>query len=214
MTRKEWGRRLCIAVAGMIILQGARMLLSFLMFRLVERTMLWDKLFETVYMLAASGIMLCLAKRRQWRLELLPLRFGKGYWLATIGTAAFLAVTPLITKSWSVYGLLSLFGGAVAVPFFEEIVFRGWMWRLFSPGGDRAAYLISTLLFGLWHMGYADVVLWHIAQTGGDFNFLKMAVWKVSFGLAFGTIFGWVRRRKGNVYSSMLLHCVLNTFGS
>ena len=33
-------------------------------------------------------------------------------------------------------------------------LFRGWVWRALEPYGPRRAWLGSSVLFGLWHLGY------------------------------------------------------------
>lgn len=78
-------------------------------------------------------------------------------------------------------GLLVVFVG----PFFEEIVFRGWLFGgLRRSWGDTPALLLSSLLFALIH---------------GDAPGLIPL-------FCLGMIFGWVYRRSGSLWASIIVH--------
>lgn len=111
-------------------------------------------------------------------------------------------------------GLLSLASGALLTPLFEELLFRGWVWRGLERHGQRAAYLGSAALFGLWHLGYVPSILWRTALLGRPAAPLEAAVWKVLAGTAFGLLFGAARYKSGRICPSLLLHMAVNTFGS
>lgn len=111
--------------------------------------------------------------------------------------------------------LASLFYGAVVTVVFEEVLFRGWVWqKLASLGKDPVPWLGSSLLFGLWHLGYADTVLWRSSLFFPQADLGEILFWKVVTGLVLGLVFGLVRRRCGSVYGSALVHLAINTFGS
>lgn len=121
-----------------------------------------------------------------------------------------------VAKRLLVYGpgLLSLACGALLTPLFEELLFRGWVWRALERYGEKAAYLGSAALFGLWHLGYVPSILWRTALLGHPAAPLEAAVWKVLAGTAFGLLFGGARYKSGRICPSLLLHMAVNTFGS
>ena len=108
----------------------------------------------------------------------------------------------------------SLACGALLTPLFEELLFRGWVWRGLERHGQRAAYLGSAALFGLWHLGYVPSILWRTALLARPAAPVEAAVWKVLAGRAFGLLFGAARYKSGRICPSLLLHMAVNTFGS
>jgi membrane protease YdiL (CAAX protease family) len=103
----------------------------------------------------------------------------------------------------------------LATALVEELTFRGVILGLGRRGGDaRRALAVSSLAFGLWHVGAAlhpertaaagDVVGQHAATTaiavGGDVVATAIA----------GLGFGWLRLRSGSVVAPALAHAALN----
>lgn len=72
---------------------------------------------------------------------------------------------------------------------------------------------MSTLLFGIWHLGYVDTVLWRTSLFFPDANLVQIMFWKVMTGLAIGALLGLFRWKSENVYSAMLVHMFINTLG-
>lgn len=69
-------------------------------------------------------------------------------------------------------------------------------------------YLIVTLLFGLWHTGYAvGIYFW---QRG---NLIHCVGMKVLLGTLYGLLFGFIRLKTGNCYPCIIAHRILNIFG-
>lgn len=82
-------------------------------------------------------------------------------------------------------GLLVVFVG----PVFEELMFRGWIiGGLREKWGDRAAIVFSAALFALIH---------------GDLPGMPAL-------FALGLVFGWVYRRSGSLWASILVHGMWN----
>lgn len=184
-------------------------------FTWAERSIWTDTLVSCLYMAVMSAVMLVWWKHKDKQWKLFPEQFNWKYMLSTVLAAAFLISTPLITQNLSPQALLSLTYGAVITVVFEEVVFRGWVWRkLEILHSNRVAYIFSSLLFGLWHLGYADTVLWRTALFFPQSDVASILFWKVVTGLALGLVFGFLRYKCGNVYASMLAHGVINAFGS
>lgn len=133
-----------------------------------------------------------------------PTWIGRGYFLCVISV---LSVNLLLTKLWGVSPqsenpVLSLFIDASSAklallaalvvfigPFFEELLFRGWLLGgLRHHWGDTRALLASSLLFTLIHgdtTGFAPLFL-------------------------LSTVFGWLYLRTGSLWPSFLVHSLWN----
>ena len=78
---------------------------------------------------------------------------------------------------------------------------------------ESTIYIINTLLFTIWHLGYIDSIWLKItllaASTGVPFAMFM----KVITGLCFGIVIGFVRYKLKNCYSTMLVHSFMNIFG-
>lgn len=125
---------------------------------------------------------------------------GKGYFaaLATVFVVNFLTTALSGHPPKSENPVLALFAGApswkIAMlgtlvvfigPFFEEVIFRGWLFGgLREKWGDTPALLLSSALFALIH---------------GDAPGLPAL-------FALGMIFGWVYRRSGSLWASITVH--------
>jgi uncharacterized protein len=126
-------------------------------------------------------------------------------WLAVI--AAYMVITDTVTSflgrdivppfmvnayrtAWSVP--LLVFAVVLIAPFYEEIVFRGFMYRGIAGSrlGPAGAILISTVLWSLLHVQYD----WY--------GISQIAVGGVLLGLA--------RHRTGSVVTPMLMHLLIN----
>lgn len=129
---------------------------------------------------------------------------GRGYLLAMLSVLGTnILVGALLGESpRSMNPLLGVFAEAapwqvtvlallvvVVGPFFEELLFRGWLLGgLRRRLGDRRALIVSALLFSLIHGDpYATPALFVL-----------------------GLVFGWVYLRSGSVWASTLVHAMWN----
>ena len=91
--------------------------------------------------------------------------------------------------------VLAIVGIGLAVPFFEEIVFRGWLFkRMELTFGPIAAVLSTSVLFTLIHIQYNGAIL------------------SVLFLVAL--ILGMMRSRTGSIWPSIIIHCLNNTIAT
>ena len=77
-------------------------------------------------------------------------------------------------------------------PIFEELMFRKLMIDRLSVYGDRFAIIVSAVSFGLFHGNLSQLI----------------------YAVAIGFIFGYVYVKTQNVIYSILLHILLNFFGT
>ena len=153
-------------------------------------------------MLGALCVFCVWVKEKGVSLSLFPEHFHKGYGIASGLAGAFFIVTPLITQNTSPQALLSLVYGAILTVALEELLFRGWVWKqleLLHTG--PFPWLVSSVLFGIWHLGYADTVLWRTSLFFPGADVANILFWKVVTGLVLGVVFGLLRWRWKNVYA-------------
>lgn len=88
--------------------------------------------------------------------------------------------------------VLALLGIGVAVPFFEELIFRGWLFKrfehVFSP---MVAVVLTSLLFTAVHVQYNAFIL-------GSLFLLAL-------------LLGMLRLRSGSIWPGIIIHCFNNT---
>lgn len=231
------GRMALVArmAALLAALQLGRWAFEALVFCLVPHTLLANELVRIASYLLMTGAVLALARRRGVHVRWLPrdaagrVRIGRGAALALAAFALLFAATPFAAgdpASPLVWAELAC--AALATPLLEETLFRGYLWARLEPAFDMARdgapsrggwmlVLVTALLFGLWHLGYADAVAWRIAQpdmgaeTGPAAGLAAIMAGKVLFGAAIGVVFGALRLRWGTCLPSGILHGIWNT---
>ena len=135
-----------------------------------------------------------------------------------VGLGAFAALfvaTPFATgQALDLASWVCLACIAIATPVFEEWLFRGYVWRrlrlVFGSGWQLVA--VTSVLFGLWHLGYADVVAWEIVQPealGSAPLWAHLGV-KAGFATLMGALLGVVRLRSGGWMAPALVHGLWN----
>ncbi len=95
-------------------------------------------------------------------------------------------------------GLVESFAGLVLTPIMEEMLFRGWIMEQIK-GSDRKKIVLSSILFGLYHLKNAMVyspptMLYQVFYTM----------------LIVGPVFGWIRLRTRSLLPTMGLHGLNN----
>jgi len=123
---------------------------------------------------------------------------GSGSALSVLLISALLpssGQTPLerLLTSRSAILMFAVFGVAVA-PVLEEIIFRGFLFKvLWEIGGSRAAILVTAALFALLHAG----------QLAGNW-------WSVILIFLVGCILSIVRHRSNSIIPSFVVHTSYN----
>ena len=87
----------------------------------------------------------------------------------------------------------------VMAPIVEEPMFRGLLFGCIRPRSRALAYIVSVLLFSLYHV-------WQYAFIGGDFTLLiySLLYMPVSAGLC------WAYDRSGSIWAPMVMHGIIN----
>ena len=141
-----------------------------------------------------------------------------GYGIAAL-TPAVRDLIAESTNSWSE----TLFKALVVIPLVtvipEEFAFRGVLWGLLRrESGRRVATIVSSALFGLWHVlpalggGAANESVSGAVGDGLAATVLLVAGTVVLTGLA-GVLFCELRARSGSLLAPILLHWAINGLG-
>ncbi|MCQ4023029.1 MULTISPECIES: CPBP family intramembrane glutamic endopeptidase [unclassified Ruminococcus] len=93
----------------------------------------------------------------------------------------------------SIFGVINtLVALPIFAPILEELLFRGTLFRNTQPLGEWFAVIITSLMFGLWHMNYTQLLF---ASVMGVFSCLLL-----------------IKTR--SIIPSMLLHFIINSIGA
>ncbi len=98
---------------------------------------------------------------------------------------------------------------------FEEVAFRGALYGTWHRiRGLRGAVIVSSLIFGIWHIGPT----YRMLQGGAAFE----NPWLLGLGVTGGVLatvvgglfFAWIRHRTASVYAPILTHWMINALGA
>jgi len=196
-------------IALLVVIQLLLLGFKHFIFLFIERTKFSDNIATMFGMIILSGAFIIFAKKQKVALSVFPHIFNKYYIIGTLITVILLVATPSNYLD-GFQAIILLFYGSVITPIFEELIFRGYAWNKLNIVFKKewGTYLITVVLFGIWHLGYFNSVAFRV-ETG----LLKIMLWKVGIGLGYGIVLGAMRLKTKNSYSTILLHSVMNIFG-
>lgn len=84
-------------------------------------------------------------------------------------------------------------------PFVEEVLFRGLVFGCIREKSRVVAYAVSALLFAFLHV-------WTFALSAWDLSYLTLMLQYLVPGL----VFAWAFDRSGTLWTSILLHAIVN----
>lgn len=197
----------------LITLQLLRIGSKILLFSFINRTIFLDNIVNVSFMVIMTIILLVICKKKNIKLNIFPIKFNKFYVIFSIIVLSIFVITPFITKNYALGDIISLIYHALITVIYEEILFRGLVYKKI-PNNEKYKFILSSILFGLWHLGYVDSVIYRTSIFSPDANIMKIMIMKAITGTILGLIFGILRYKNKNVYSSMLLHMLINTTGS
>lgn len=199
---------------GLILLQFSRIMFNYIIFLFIEKTDFSDHMVTAIFMALFSAVMIAWTRKKDILLSVFPKGHTIFYTIATVFVVALLVSTPFITGDHSISTIALIVYSSIITPMFEELLFRGLIWNKLAVQFKKtiSVYIISTLIFAVWHLGYVDSVMFRmsLSSTTGLANAM---LWKVITGLCFGIVLGAIRYKTKNCYSTMLLHGIMNLFG-
>ena len=193
-------KKILFIILFLTLLQVGRIVFKNLVFDIFDRNLLSDVIVSMVYMIIVICISSIILRKKNINLNFFPKKFNMKYKLFTIFVLLFFIVTPIITKNYELYNILSLVYNAIITVIFEELIFRGLIFKeISSMKNDLIAYIVSTILFGIWHLGYIDTIIWRTSLFSPDANIANIMFWKVITGIIIGVILGFFRYKNKNV---------------
>ena len=203
-------KKILFIILFLTLLQVGRIVFKNLVFDIFDRNLLSDVIVSMVYMIIVICISSIILRKKNINLNFFPKKFNMKYKLFTIFVLLFFIVTPIITKNYELYNILSLVYNAIITVIFEELIFRGLIFKeISSMKNDLIAYIVSTILFGIWHLGYIDTIIWRTSLFSPDANIANIMFWKVITGIIIGVILGFFRYKNKNSRSeqSTAINC-------
>ena len=193
----------------LLLLSLSLFVIKRIIFFFVERTDFSDYMASMVSMIILTSIILRLSRKAEINLSIFPDKFTVSYIIVSIISVMLFIASPSNYKG-GIEPILLLVYSSIVTPIFEELIFRGYIWNELNQifTSEWKTYIITTILFALWHLGYIS----SIAFRAED-DLLNVMIWKVITGLCFGIVLGAVRLKTRNCYSTMILHGVMNLFG-
>lgn len=209
---------LLIKILGILfVIQLIRIIMDNIFFMFLDRTSLNNIIVHIVFMSIFTIIMLLWSKKKGKSLSIMTniSKSKKTYSIITIIALFLIISTPFITKNYSIDVITSLIYSVIVIPIFEELLFRGYIWNHLKSyyKNEFIIYIIVTILFAIWHLGYFDSIVLNMNINSLPGNLLYVMLMKVVTGLVFGTIIGFVRYKTKNTYSAILTHSIMNLFG-
>jgi len=207
---KEKIKTVARIIMGLILLQTIRITLELSVFCFIERTKFTDTIVSALLMALFTFVGIIVAKKKDISLSIFPQKNKLVYAAATIIILILIILTPIITEK-TLFAITTLVSSTIITPIFEELIFRGYVWNKLEEKFDKkfTVYVVTTLLFAFWHIGYIDTILFKVDINNVPFVMLM----KVITGLCFGIVLGAVRYKTRNCWSTILLHSLMNIFG-
>jgi len=203
----------------MLLIQIIRICIVNTSFLFIEKTSFNNTLINFILMSIFTIIIIVWSKKNSENLSLIPnLNNNKNkiiYSISTVIIIFLIVSTPIFNKEYSIGIIVSLIFSTIITPVFEELLFRGFIWNQLKNyyKNELVIYMITTILFAIWHIGYFDSIILNMNAYNLTGNMLFVMLMKVLTGLIFGIIIGFVRYKTKNTYSAILTHSIMNVFG-
>jgi len=133
------------------------------------------------------------------------------YIIALIIIAGLIIYSPFLDPKFLITNIR--FG--IVTPVFEEIIFRGYIWRKLEEKQFKSITIIAitSLLFGLFHLaGFYEIS--YATSFFTDAPPLKeILFFKVLVDSVYGILLGYARYKSGNLYLPLIIHSIGNIIG-
>ena len=199
----------------LLLAQGVRALLAWLLMSVAGL----EKDVANPLIFAGMAVIVWLVAQPTWQDLALDLRdTSRGTWW--LYGAMALIILMLLAANFLLDHTLWLQNlyGVIIVPLVEEALFRGLGWGRISNALPQqwngfVTWILISVLFGLWHLGYADVIFWHTDQPMSLSLLPNVMVWKVLVGGFIGGAAGLARWKFGKLPGAVFVHALFNIFG-
>ena len=172
--------KIAFMILNLVLLQLGRIIFKYVIFIFIDRSLLSDVIVNMLYMGIIIGVFIAIIKKKKININIFPEKFNIKYKVFTIIISLFFIITPIVTTNYQLYNILSLIYNAIITVIFEEFIFRGYIFKEISlMKNDLIAYIVSTLLFGIWHFGYIDTIIWRTSLFYTNSDIVNIMFWKV-----------------------------------
>jgi membrane protease YdiL (CAAX protease family) len=215
MNVKKFSITITLMVLALALLQGLRMLITKLLFLIIpynaDGIALNSFITFTILIFLLFIYFICYREK----INFFPAKKQRSYMVFTILVFLLILSSPSFFSNFSLTNIALLIHSTILIPLFEEILFRGIIWTKLEKiyRNKKVIFFTTTILFGLWHVGYIDSIIMNTSLRNMPINIPNALIWKVLIGIAFGIFAGFARYKTNNVYSGMLVHSFLNIFG-
>jgi len=203
----------------LVILQLMRMIIEQILFLFVDKTSLNCDITAMLTLCLLIAVIVFVSHKQNITLSVMPNKLSTrgiiGYIFITIFLVFLIVSAPFFSGNFSADIIIPLIYSTIATPIFEELIFRGYIWKELEKNSKTQfkVYIISTIFFAIWHLGYIDIIWFKLSLTGEVTGILFIMLMKVITGLCFGIIIGLVRYKAKNCYAAILMHSLMNVFG-
>lgn len=199
----------------LLLAQGVRALLAWLLMSVA----VLEQDVANPLIFVGMAVIVWLVARPTWQDMALDLRGTRSgtWWL--YGAMALIILMLLAANFLLDHSLwLQNLFGVIIVPLVEEALFRGLGWGCLSKAlpqkwNGLITWVLISVLFGLWHLGYADVIFWYTDQPVSLSLLPNVMVWKVLVGGFIGGAAGLARWKFGKLPGAVFVHALFNIFG-
>ena len=172
--------KIAFMILNLVLLQLGRIIFKYVVFIFIDRSLLSDVIVNMLYMGIIIGVFIAIIKKKKININIFPEKFNIKYKVFTIIVSLFFIITPIVTTNYQLYNILSLIYNAIITVIFEEFIFRGYIFKEISlMKNDLITYIVSTLLFGIWHFGYIDTIIWRTSLFYTNSDIVNIMFWKV-----------------------------------
>ncbi len=172
--------KIAFMILNLVLLQLGRIIFKYVIFIFIDRSLLSDVIVNMSYMGIIIVVFIAIIKKKKININIFPEKFNIKYKVFTIIVSLFFIITPIVTTNYQLYNILSLIYNAIITVIFEEFIFRGYIFKEISlMKNDLIAYIVSTLLFGIWHFGYIDTIIWRTSLFYTNSDIVNIMFWKV-----------------------------------
>lgn len=196
---------LSISIVIIILLQSALGIGNNIFSVMVPDSRFAEQMLTMCLMLVLTVVLVFYVIYRKQRISFFPVRFSKGYIIATC-IVGMLYITAPANYIEGFSAIMILIYGSIVTPIYEELLFRGIIWNMFeeSTSNNVTIFVWNVVLFTIWHIGY---VVPNILSGNWNAVILKLAA-----GLGYGVVLSLLRLKTKNCYATVLAHGVLNLF--
>ena len=161
----------------LFILQMLRILFKSVIFLFVERTLMTDVSVNCIYTFLAILLSLYIFKSKNINIDFLPKDFNVKYKAATTALLIFMITTPVITKSIALYSIISLVYNALLTVIYEEIIFRGYIYK---DADIKKHPICLCIFFDIFWIMASGIYRYDFVE---DFSFLYRSRYSVNYVL-------------------------------